>query len=232
MTTDDSFFAALAADLQSEPDLRVTVQRAVGYVRALTRCDEVAVRLHVGGSAAPRAAATSSRGERLDGLRDEHGSAAADETVPDEIGGVVLVDDTAHDPSWPAWAAALAAEGVGSVLTVPLAARGSSLGLLSLYAAEAGSLRRWADDDSLELLVRQVAVALVDLRAAEDLETVREARTLVGQAQGILMERHDLDADQAFAVLRRYSQQGNVKLRDVAAQLVRTRRLPEGRPGR
>jgi hypothetical protein len=30
-------------------------------------------------------------------------------------------------------------------------------------------------------------------------------------------------------VLRRYSQQGNVKLRDVAAQLVRTRRLPEGR---
>jgi GAF domain-containing protein len=230
VTTDDSFFAALAADLQSEPDLRVTVQRAVGYVRALTRCDEVAVRLHVGGSAAPRAAATSSRGERLDALRDEHGS-AADETVPDEGAGVVLVDDTVHDPSWPAWAAALAAEGVGSVLTVPLAARGSSLGLLSLYAAEAGALRRWVDDDSLRLLVRQVAVALVDLRAAEDLESVREARTLVGQAQGILMERHEIDADQAFAVLRRYSQQGNVKLRDVAAQLVRTRKLPEA-PGR
>ena len=226
MTTDDSFFAALAADLQSEPDLRVTVQRAVGYVRALTRCDEVAVRLHVGGAAAPRAAATSSRGERLDALREAPG------TAPDEGAGIVLVDDAAHEPRWPGWTAALAAAGVGSALTVPLSARGSSLGLLSLYAAEAGALRRWVDDESLRLLVRQVAVALVDLRAAEDLETVREARTVVGQAQGILMERHELDADQAFAVLRRYSQQGNVKLRDVAAQLVRTRRLPEGRARR
>jgi hypothetical protein len=40
------------------------------------------------------------------------------------------------------------------------------------------------------------------------------------------MERFDLTADQAFAVLLRYSQDNNVKLRVVADRLVETRELP------
>ena len=247
MSTEEDFFASLAADLQSEPDLRVTVQRAVGYVRALTRCDEVSVRLdHVTGDGTPFVAATSARGERLDALRDRHASprptlragagagGGATGSIPGvgvgaapDDGGAVLVDDTARDPRWPAWCAALAAEGVGTTLTVGLSARGVDLGVLTLSAATAGSLRRHVGDEPLGLLLRQVAVALADLRAAADLESVREARTVVGQAQGILMERFDLDADAAFSVLRRWSQQGNVKLREVAAQLVETRRVPE-----
>ena len=249
MSTEEDFFASLAADLQSEPDLRVTVQRAVGYVRALTRCDEVSVRLdHVTGDGTPFVAATSARGERLDALRDRHasprptlragagggatgsipgaGAGAGVGAAPDD-GGAVLVDDTARDPRWPAWCAALAAEGVGTTLTVGLSARGVDLGVLTLSAATAGSLRRHVGDEPLGLLLRQVAVALADLRAAADLESVREARTVVGQAQGILMERFDLDADAAFSVLRRWSQQGNVKLREVAARLVETRQVPE-----
>lgn len=43
---------------------------------------------------------------------------------------------------------------------------------------------------------------------------------------GILMERIDLDADRAFAILRRYSQDTNTKLRDIAIQLIQTRKLP------
>ncbi len=56
-----------------------------------------------------------------------------------------------------------------------------------------------------------------------------DARKLVGQAMGILMERYDLDADRAFAILKRYSQDTNTKLRDVAQRLITTRRLPESR---
>jgi len=40
------------------------------------------------------------------------------------------------------------------------------------------------------------------------------------------MERLDLTDDQAFAVLRRYSQDNNIKLREVAQRLVETRTLP------
>ena len=53
-----------------------------------------------------------------------------------------------------------------------------------------------------------------------------DARKLVGEAMGILMERYDVNGDQAFAILRRYSQDTNTKLRDVAQQLIDTRKLP------
>jgi hypothetical protein len=40
------------------------------------------------------------------------------------------------------------------------------------------------------------------------------------------MERFNIDSIQAFALLTRHSQTQNVKLRDVATELVLTRRLP------
>ena len=43
---------------------------------------------------------------------------------------------------------------------------------------------------------------------------------------GILMERYNLNEDQAFAVLRRYSQDTNTKLHVIAQQLIDTRILP------
>lgn len=47
-------------------------------------------------------------------------------------------------------------------------------------------------------------------------------RNLIGQAQGILMERHRVTADQAFAMLSKVSQDNNLKLRDLADRLVTT----------
>ena len=54
-----------------------------------------------------------------------------------------------------------------------------------------------------------------------------DTRTLIGQAQGILMERFDLDADQSFAVLRRYSQESNRRIGEIVGEIVATRQLPE-----
>ena len=58
------------------------------------------------------------------------------------------------------------------------------------------------------------------------LNTALDTRKLIGQAQGILMERYHLDEARAFEVLRRYSQDHNVKLRQVAEDLIANRRLP------
>jgi AmiR/NasT family two-component response regulator len=52
-----------------------------------------------------------------------------------------------------------------------------------------------------------------------------DARNLVGQAMGILMERYDLTSNSAFQVLRGRSQDNNIKLLDVARELIATRRL-------
>ena len=67
------------------------------------------------------------------------------------------------------------------------------------------------------------------LRSAQTEEHLRSAiatRTLIGQAQGVLMERLKLTPDQAFAVLSRLSQESNVKLREVARRLVETGEIP------
>ena len=48
------------------------------------------------------------------------------------------------------------------------------------------------------------------------------ARTVIGQAQGMLVERHTVTADGAFQMLVRASHDTNRQLRDIAADLVRT----------
>ena len=63
-------------------------------------------------------------------------------------------------------------------------------------------------------------------RAIESRDLAIARRTIIGQAEGILMERFSLDADQAFSVLRRVSQDSQRKLYEVAADLVRTGELP------
>ena len=58
------------------------------------------------------------------------------------------------------------------------------------------------------------------------LEAALDSRTVIAQACGMVMERFDIDAVQAFALLTRLSSTQNVKLRDIATGLVRTRLLP------
>lgn len=70
------------------------------------------------------------------------------------------------------------------------------------------------------------AVACAAAQRESALERALASRGLVGQAQGILMERGRLTADQAFAALQRTSQEGNVKLAEVARRLVETGDLP------
>jgi len=51
-------------------------------------------------------------------------------------------------------------------------------------------------------------------------------RAVIEQAKGILMERYKITDDRAITVLIRTSQHSNIKLREVAAHLVRTGSLP------
>jgi len=76
------------------------------------------------------------------------------------------------------------------------------------------------------LLAAHAGSALVAAQQQENLWQAVDARKLIGQAQGMLMERFRLDTDQAFSVLLRYSQDRNLKLRTVAEQLIEDRELP------
>lgn len=94
-----------------------------------------------------------------------------------------------------------------------------------MYAAR-GSAFDTYDIDLGAALARHAAIAYLNARTRSAQVRAMETRTTIGQAQGILMERFGIDADQAFAVLRRYSQHANQPLRDLAGQIVATRQLP------
>ena len=101
----------------------------------------------------------------------------------------------------------------------------NSYGALNLYSERPDAFD--ADDQAVGMaLAAHVAVALAAIRAIESRDLAIARRTIIGQAEGILMERFSLDADQAFSVLRRVSQDSQRKLYEVAADLVRTGELP------
>jgi hypothetical protein len=64
--------------------------------------------------------------------------------------------------------------------------------------------------------------------ATRFLEQAMSSRAGIEQAKGILMERLELSADQAFQALARASMERNAELRDVADHVVRTGEFPAG----
>ena len=83
------------------------------------------------------------------------------------------------------------------------------------------------DDFKLELAKQMGATHTVNSKGEENLTKALRTRELIGQAQGILMERERITADQAFDILRRASQHLNVRLREIAQNLIETGESPE-----
>jgi GAF domain-containing protein len=147
-------------------------------------------------------------------------------------GQVFLLDDMRSEQRWPDYAQNVLAHGVLSSLSVPLPFQGATIGALNTY----GGRPQVVDDSDIELaeeVAAWVAVAVGNAEAAartsDDLiqmRTVMMSRACIEQANGILMERHRITEDEAYTILTHASQRTNIKLRDVAAELVRTGTLP------
>jgi AmiR/NasT family two-component response regulator len=108
----------------------------------------------------------------------------------------------------------------------------ATIGALNTYASNAYA---FGDEDRVlaEEVASWIALAVGNADAAAttrgelaQLRTAMQSRAVIEQAKGRLMERHGIDEDQAFTLLTRTSQDANVKLRDIAAEFVRSGRLP------
>jgi GAF domain-containing protein len=139
---------------------------------------------------------------------------------------IVVSPDLATDPRWPRWGPRVSEEvGVRSIVSYRLFAGQDTLGAMNLYSLTLAAF----DTEDVQhgaALAAHVAVALAEAQNVTHLETAIDVRTAIGRAEGILMERFDLHPAQAFAVLRRVSQARNIKLNQVAEELVRTRETP------
>jgi GAF domain-containing protein len=133
--------------------------------------------------------------------------------------------DLAADPRWPVWGPRVSELGFRSVLSSEIHGRGRQIGALNLYGDTEGTF----DDEDIEtaaLFAHQASLVLGFVLHEADLLQAMETRSIVGQAQGILMQRFQIGSATAFALLRRYSMDTNTRVRDLAAYVIETRDLP------
>jgi GAF domain-containing protein len=141
-------------------------------------------------------------------------------------------EDLTTEVRWPIFSQRAAAAGIRSVLALPLSLDGQ-LGAVNLYAhlpIAFGVVAR----AKAAILASLAGLALTVAQSHDDEErrilnfqAALTSREIIGEALGILMERERISADQAFDVLRRASQHLNIKLREVAQNLVDTGEDPE-----
>lgn len=217
-------FAELAAALHAAPTPKETAEEAVGFAREQLDADHAGITLIRSKNRLQTVAPTDDLVVQADVLQHELGEGPCDDSS--WSGDTMLSPDVAADARWPIWGPKAAALGIVSALSVELTgADGARIGAVNLFWDRHRDFDR--DDIAFaHLFARHAALALASSLETANLNVALDGRKRIGQAQGILMERFRLDEDRAFAVLRRYSQDRNLKLREVAEQLVATRSLP------
>ncbi|MGQ1795993.1 GAF and ANTAR domain-containing protein [Kocuria oceani] len=171
-------------------------------------------------------ASSSPRAEALDEIQYHYGDGPCLAAAREHR--VVHVEDTGADPRWPDYGKAAAAAGIGAALGVPLELGGEAAAGLNVYAERPGTF----DAATIEVVTRQVASVSASLALAvrlarhrdteTDLRAAMESRTTIDLAVGIVMAQNRCSQERAVQILRAASSHRNVKLRDLAADLVAT----------
>lgn len=133
---------------------------------------------------------------------------------------VMHIADLHSEQRWPHYRRhALEQTPVRSILSFELFADGSSMSALNFYADRPHAF----DQESVELgtvYATHIALAWSMMRRQDQFRSALASRDIIGQAKGMVMERFNLDAVEAFELLTRLSQQSNTRLVDIAAALI------------
>jgi GAF domain-containing protein len=141
-------------------------------------------------------------------------------------GEPVRIDSMSTEQRWADWTSEASKHGAGSSMSIPVPVQREVAAALNIY----GTKEQAFDDDAAELALTFAAYAGVALanmhlyeaqgQVAEQLQAAMQSRAVIEQAKGILMGERRCNADEAFNILVRLSQDTNRKLREVAEALV------------
>lgn len=203
------------ADLDTNEE---TIDTVAQYSRIAVNGDDAGVMLVHSRSKVETPAGTSKEVDMAHQLQAEYGEGPCLAAVE---GGdeVYVVANTLGDDRWPKWGKAASELGYYSVVSASLQTGSHRIGSLNVYSR---SMDAFDDNDAevVALLAGHAAVAIAASNAQHQLRQALGTRTLIGQAEGILMKAFDIDAVQAFAYMKRVSQDQNIKLAKVAEQIV------------
>ncbi|KQZ89792.1 hypothetical protein ASD62_11235 [Phycicoccus sp. Root563] len=220
----EQIMTELAGNLDGVDDLTPYLERLVQAVNAnIDGCDAVGVTVVI--EDRPRTAAYTTAGTlEIDAVQYAVGDGPCLDAFRN--GRENLVDFSGGEERWPAFMEGCDPGSVQSLLALPLVSGGRRYGALNLYGNE-----RHAFDHTELRLARMAAgragdalAAAVMLAGAREIagqmEQAMASRAVIEQAKGVLMGRHSIDEMVAFELMRRQSQEQNLKLRTLAAQIV------------
>ena len=143
-------------------------------------------------------------------------------------GQMVRVHVDAVAERWPQFAANVAGMGVHSYLSAPMSIDDRHLGALNIYSRNSHGFED-IDEVLVQLFTTAIEAAVRITRRAETAETeldglitAMRTRADIDQAKGIIMAVRGVSADEAFALLAEKSQNTNVKLNALAAEMIRS----------
>ncbi|WP_064456231.1 GAF and ANTAR domain-containing protein [Streptomyces hygroscopicus] len=212
--------ATMARDLLAQRSVDATLERITeSAVEIVEGCDAAGI-LMLHGSRVETLAPTEGLVIRSDRLQERLGEGPCFDVaarVNDER--VFRIKDFGRPPEqWQGYVGQARAFGIGSMMGFLLYTERENLGALNLYSRRPAAFGK-ASETAGWLLASHAAVAFSSARTADQLQQALQTRHTIGEAMGILMERLRVSEDDAFAMMRRVSQERNVKLRDIARQI-------------
>jgi hypothetical protein len=225
-------FAELAAGLQRAETLTDVLHAVVAAAAAvIPGADAASVTLLDDSGRLDTPVYTGRLAERLDRLQYALGEGPCVEMAHGGPTDATFSADLAAETRWGRFGPeAVERGGHGALSTVLIPQRNAACSAaMNVYSQRRDGLGV-LDRDLAVLLAAHASVAVAAARAvrtaearAHHLERALRSRDVIGQAKGILMQRRGVSAEEAFAMLRRTSQELNVKLTDVAETLASRR---------
>jgi GAF domain-containing protein len=222
----ESHLAQAARDLQAETGTQHTLDRSVLIATQLIAgCDFAGVSVIHPSQRPDSPAVTDGIVAQVNQLQYELKEGPCLDVISTEH--TIYARDLTNEQRWPRWTPQATRLGVASMLCLRLYTIHETLGALTVLSRRADA---FADSDITIAthLAAHLAVALAESQNADALHSASLDRTVIARAEGILMERFSLAADQAFAVLTRVSQDLDTTVHHTAAELLRNRQTPGG----
>jgi transcriptional regulator with GAF, ATPase, and Fis domain len=218
-------FVELADTMVDDFDVVEFLHRLAEHCVELLDCSEAGLLLADASGALRVMASSSERADALDLLQSQNEEGPCFECY--HRGRPIFSEDLKADTGrWPTFAAAATEMGFQSVQAIPMRVRGQTVGALNLFRSGAGRIAE-RDMPLGQGMADIAAVALLQER------TVRESRSVVGQlqqalssrvvieqAKGVLAQHAQIGVDAAFARLRTHARDHNLRLSEVARELI------------
>ena len=170
------------------------------------------------------AASSDERAAQVDEVQYQHERGPCLSSVA--TGEAVQIDELATDERWGTYQVAALAHGVRASLSLPLRTGEETIGAMNIYSSRPNA---FTPEDRLraeQLAVEASRALTLAVRMAEasemseHLQAALASRAVIDQALGFVMGQPTCTADAAVDILRSIYQNRNLKLRDIAGEIV------------